>query len=437
MAAQTDKLTAHVNGVPAGYLSPSPDSPKYVFTYFPEAPSDAFVSLMMPVRAESYVWQEGLHPIFQMNLPEGYQKDLLRHRLGPSMPVDDFHLLAITGANGIGRTKILPWGKSPDKDKPATASIELLAHPDSRAALLAALNSVGTENISGVMPKAIAFPPDQKLTLPTQHWILKTGRQDTPGIAINEYLCLELAREMQLPVPKTQLSTDGQVIAVERFDRASDEDIGLEDFCALMGLPPSRKYETTLEAIARHLRIHCTPSELMESSTRLIEMNVLNLVVRNADAHAKNYAMLYSSKENAILAPVYDVLTVSAYPEYAQNPYGLSIGGRKAWNLRKELERLAVEHLNLPKATVADAIEKIAAAMGKVMPMIGQRADEFPEFREVGKRMIRLWQEGFATTAGKAHPPLNIDIGSAKLSDEAPKPKRKGRTTKSTMYPIS
>ena len=78
MAAQTDKLTAHVNGVPAGYLSPSPDSPKYVFTYFPEAPSDAFVSLMMPVRAESYVWQEGLHPIFQMNLPEGYQKDLLR-----------------------------------------------------------------------------------------------------------------------------------------------------------------------------------------------------------------------------------------------------------------------------------------------------------------------------------------------------------------------
>ena len=434
MAAQTDKLVAHVNGIPAGYLSPSPDSPKYVFTYFADASSDAFVSLTMPVRAESYVWQEGLHPIFQMNLPEGYQKDLLRHHLGPSMPVDDFHLLAITGSRGIGRTKIFPWGKAPTKNAPAAASIELLAHPDSKAALLEALNTVGTENISGVMPKAIALPPDQKLTLPTEHWILKTGRQDTPGIAINEYLCLELAREMQLPVPKTLLSTDGQVIAVERFDRAGDEDIGLEDFCALMGLPPYKKYETTLEAIARHLKIHCAPSELMESSTRLIEMNVLNLVVRNADAHAKNYAMLYSSKENAILAPVYDVLTVSAYPDFAQSPYGLSIGGRKAWNLRKELERIAVEHLNLPKTVVADAVEKVSVAMVKVMPMIAQHVEEFPEFREIGKRMIRLWQEGFATTAGKAHPPLNIDMGSAKLSDEAPQPKRKDRTTKSTMY---
>ena len=96
----------------------------------------------------------------------------------------------------------------------------------------------------------------------------------------------------------------------------------------------------TTEAIVRHLRIHCEPGELIACSTRLIEMNVLNLVIRNADAHAKNYAMLYTRKQDAILAPVYDVLTVAAYPEYARNGYGLSIGGRKAWNLRKELERL-------------------------------------------------------------------------------------------------
>ena len=434
MAGQTEKLVAYVNGTPAGYLSPGSDSPKYVFSYFADAQKEAFVSLTMPVRAESYVWPDGLHPIFQMNLPEGYQKDVLRQRLGPSMPIDDFHLLAITGARGIGRTKVFPWGQSPAKNAHPAASIDLLAHADSRAALLAALNTHGVENISGVMPKTIALPPDQKLTLPIEQWILKTGRQDTPGIAINEYLCLELARAMHLPVHETRLSKDGQVIAVARFDRAGEEDIGLEDFCALMGLPPSRKYETTLEAIARHLKIHCAPAKLMESSIRLIEMNVLNLIVRNADAHAKNYAMLYSNNDDATLAPVYDVLTVTAYPEYAQNPYGLSIGGRKSWNLRKELERIAIEHLNLPKSVVADAIEKAAGAMTKVMPKIAQHAEEFPDFRDTGKRMIRLWQEGFAATAGKAHAPLDIDKRAAKISEEISPRKKKGRTTKSTMY---
>ena len=102
MAAQTDKLVAHVNGIPAGYLSPSPDSPKYVFTYFPEAPSDAFVSLTMPVRAESYVWQEGLHPIFQMNLPEGYLFQHIRDFF-PKQEITPMHLLALMGNNGIGR----------------------------------------------------------------------------------------------------------------------------------------------------------------------------------------------------------------------------------------------------------------------------------------------------------------------------------------------
>lgn len=41
---------------------------KHIFSYHPDA-AEA-LSLTMPLRAESYAYQ-GLHPVFQMNLPEG------------------------------------------------------------------------------------------------------------------------------------------------------------------------------------------------------------------------------------------------------------------------------------------------------------------------------------------------------------------------------
>lgn len=436
-----EKLTVEVLGTPVGVLAPSAEKPKYVFSYLPDAPATHFVSLSMPVRPESYEWPEGLHPVFQMNLPEGYQKDLLRQKLGRAMPVDDFSLLALTGSRGIGRVSVYPWGQQRPNTQ-ALPLVEVLAHPDSRAALLAALNEYIVsghrfESISGVMPKVPGLrtlAPDIKLTVTADEWILKTGREDTPGIAINEYLCLELARAMGLPVPRTKLSDDGDVLAVARFDRDSDgTPLGLEDFCALMGMPPHDKYNATMEGIAKHLNMWCAESERISSAKRFVEMVVLNLVVRNADAHAKNYAVLYSSAENATLAPVFDVVTVAAYRDFAQSPFGLSIGGRKAWNLRKELERLCVERLNLPVSVVAIALDKAAAGMQRLVPELGKYANNYPHFRPAGKRMLRLWEEGLHTASGEKGVSVVVDFSAPKFSDEA-RPK-KSRRSKRIMNP--
>ena len=429
---QIEKLAVRLDGRLVGVLSPGDERPQYVFTYLPETPAQDFISLAMPVRAASYIWPEGLHPIFQMNLPEGYQRELLHRRLGPNMPADDFHLLALTGARGIGRLSIHWWDQAP-ATLSGFPSVDLLAYPDSREALLDALSRIDSEGISGVMPKALTLPPDEKLTISTDEWILKTGRQDTPGIAINEFLCMELAREMGLPVPDTHLSHDGNVIAVKRFDRLDGQPIGLEDFCSLMGMPPEMKYGTSMEAIAKHLKNWCAPSKKNDSAIRLVEMIILNLVVRNADAHSKNYAMLYSTREDATLAPVYDVVSVTAYPEYSQSPFGLSIGGRKAWNLRKELEQFSLERLNLNKNTVTAGVEKISVALKKVLPRIAEYAEKYPDFRETGKRMMLLWQEGFAMTAGISNVAAKTDFAAPNLSDK--ERKKKPRTSKQTMNP--
>jgi len=51
--------------------------------YTPDAAPENLVSLTMPVRTESYPWDDELHPIFRMNLPEGYLLQVLQEEFGP------------------------------------------------------------------------------------------------------------------------------------------------------------------------------------------------------------------------------------------------------------------------------------------------------------------------------------------------------------------
>lgn len=78
---------------PSGSLARERD--QYVFTYAPGTAPAAAVSLLMPPRAAQYA-QKTLHPIFQMNLPEGYVLEQLRQRFAKVTPFDPLLLLALT-----------------------------------------------------------------------------------------------------------------------------------------------------------------------------------------------------------------------------------------------------------------------------------------------------------------------------------------------------
>lgn len=389
---------------------------KHVFSYLPDTPLDHFVSLTMPVRGESYVWENGLHPPFQMNLAEGYRKDLLREQFGPVATVDDFSLLALTGASTLGRVTVHPLNRDINAQNATHGSVaEVLARQDSRSALLEYLRTTALDSISGVMPKALAA--DERITLRTLEWILKTGRADTPGICVNEYVCLELARRINLPVPAAKLADDGEVLAIGRFDLdQSKRPLGLEDFCSLLGMAPHEKYDATAERMAYALLAFVATSEKLDSSKRFLDMLILNAAIRNADAHSKNYSLLYSHREDVRLAPVYDVITVHAYPPYAKNPYPVSIGGTKGWNLRKPLERFAAERLNLDPSQVGRTIERISLEMTAVAPLIGELASKYRTFREPAKALLHAWQDGIATLGTKSNP-VHVDFSSAKLSE--------------------
>jgi len=60
------------------------------------------ISLTMPIRTESYSFTN-LHPIFQMNLPEGHLRLAIERAMAKRYGSDDLSMLAILGTNQIGR----------------------------------------------------------------------------------------------------------------------------------------------------------------------------------------------------------------------------------------------------------------------------------------------------------------------------------------------
>jgi serine/threonine-protein kinase HipA len=417
-------LDVYVKERLVGALGPTAGG-AYVFNYLAGTPPEDLVSLTMPVRLESYTWSRGLPPFFLMNLPEGFQKDLVRAKLGPHAEVTDPGLLALTGNRTIGRVRVLPQGQPLTHATDDLSLSTLLATSGSREHLLRYLEAGITDGVSGVMPKTLA----EKTTAALGEYIVKTGPTNYPGLSVNEYLCLEVARRTGLTVPAAELSRDGQVLVVRRFDRPkSGEWLAVEDFCALKGLDPVSKYSGSLEDLAKLLLIYVRGERQGENAVKLYTLLLLNYAVRNADAHLKNFAVTYTGTQDVALAPVYDIVTVTAYPEHVDDIPGLAIAGRKIWPAGKLLRQYGAGRLSLTAAQMNHCIEAVQTAITETAPHVRELADAYPEFREVGKRMLSEWERGAlditptVTAKSRAGETLKQSVG---LSDAVKPPKVK------------
>jgi serine/threonine-protein kinase HipA len=383
-------LDVYVKERLVGMLGPAAGG-AYTFTYLPGTSLEDLVSLTMPVRLESYTWTRGLPPFFLMNLPEGFQRDLVRAKLGPHAEVTDAGLLALTGNRTIGRVRVLPHGQPLTNATDELSLSTLLATSGSREHLLRYLKAGIADGVSGVMPKTLT----EKTTATLGEYIVKTGPASYPALAVNEYLCLEVARRAGLTVPTAELSRDGQVLVVRRFDRPeSGEWLAVEDFCALKGLDPASKYSGSLEDLAKLLLTYVRGELQGENARKLYTLLLLNYAVRNADAHLKNFALTYTSAADVALSPVYDIVTVTVYPEHADDIPGLTVAGKKVWRAGKFLRQYGATRLSLTATQMNRCIEGVQAAITETASKVGELADAYPEFREIGKRMLTEWEQG-------------------------------------------
>jgi serine/threonine-protein kinase HipA len=396
------RLSAYVLGRDVAVLESAGDF-RSVLTYHASTPSDAFVSLTMPVRTESYVWDDTLHPVFQMNLPEGYLLQVLQEQLGPQITASPMALLSVIGRNMVGRIQVAAAGAKLDEPTQPVEVAELLQGDNSEEAFAELVRQHAASGVSGVVPKFLDTQSEdvgrgavhKKTTLLTHRHIIKGSTGRLPYVTLNEHLCMQVAARV-LPTARTELSQDGNALVVHRFDVNDNGQLrlGMEDFCALLGLRPAAKYETTWERVARAVRDHVPGATQLETFRQLATTLLLTYALRNADCHAKNLALLYTSRADVHLSPAYDMITTVAYPGYQQNPPGISFMGKKTWSPGKSLGKFIAATFGVSVKAQVEIVEAISDAVSDIAPRVREAMTRYAAFEDIGKRMLLAWNEG-------------------------------------------
>lgn len=391
------KLTVFVQNQPVATLD-SPDGFKHVLAYYPGATKEQFVSLLMPVRTESYGYPE-LHPLFRMNLPEGFLLSVLQEVAGPQIGASPLNLLALVGRNAIGRVKVTAEGADPTTLPVSFELKSILKGDNSEEAFVQLVRQFAVSGVSGVVPKFLlpgTIGDHNKGTLATEKYIVKGTTSRLPGVALNEHFCMEVARRANIKAANTEVSEDGQALVVHRFDYAEDGTtrLGMEDLCSLLLLRPEQKYDSTWEQVVNRIK-NVTPVKLQrEALSRLADLLLLTYALRNADCHTKNIALLYSGSTDISLAPVYDMLTITVYDDYCNNPPGMPVGGRRTWKPGKALEIFLQTRCQLKPAEILNRVERICQAMVEVSGELVKACTSYESFAEIGPRMLHAWNDG-------------------------------------------
>lgn len=315
---------------------------KYDADYLTKESNQA-ISVSMPLSDESFGTAIA-KPYFAGLLPD----ETARKRLAAALGISDtnaFGMLEIIGGECAGAMALHPHGAdrhSPpsedeilDTQQLAELLEELRGNPllggrqDVRLSLAGAQDKIAVKVVEG----RVAIVKNGE---PTTH-ILKPSIQGLEGTAQNETFCMSLAARLGIQAPDVQCARAGdtEYILVERFDRNPSGKSGVqrlhqEDFCQALSVPPELKYEEeggpgihqSLELINR---VVARPA-----ADRLIflRMQIFHYLVGNADAHAKNFALLYSLDAKApSLSPIYDVVCTASYPELTKR-IAMKIGGR-------------------------------------------------------------------------------------------------------------
>jgi serine/threonine-protein kinase HipA len=424
------KLHVYVHDKAVATLDSS-DGFKHVLTYHPDADETQFVSLLMPVRTESYSYPE-LHPVFRMNLPEGFLLSVLQEELGPHVGASPLNLLAVVGRNAIGRVKVAAVGADPAQAPVPFELAEILRGDNSEAAFVRLVRKHAVSGVSGVVPKFLSYElgDHKKGTLATDRYIVKGSTARLPGAAWNEHLCMQVCRRAGMPTATTQVSDDGQALVVHRFDYEADGHtrletrLGMEDLCSLLALRPEQKYETTWERVVNRIKDVITlPAQQNAALSQLADLILLTYALRNADCHSKNVSLLYRSRQEVWLAPVYDLLTTTAYDDYAQNPPALSFEGRSTWQPGQALQRFLQTRCGVMPADTQERIERICEAVVSVTPEVIATARATDGFYETAKRMLHAWNGGMNSLRLQktwSLPSLDQAIAAAKFSDPLP-----------------
>jgi len=328
------QLTVDLFGRPIGRLAinePSPSPEDWTFTYlsaYLDSRAPVPLSVSMALRGEPHAGAVARNWFCNL-LPEGAVREAVTTRLRIAAN-DDFALLAAIGGECAGAVSIY------DPENP-TENIEGSGETDVATLLEGAQIGEGAWallgtplrlSLAGAQDKIpVIAQPDGRLRLPTpgesSTHILKPDSRRFPGLRDLEALGSALARAIGLAAAHSRpvKVAEHSALLIERYDRqliAGDATRRLhqEDFCQALGYPGELKYESQggprLAACSKLVRqLGLGPAAVQG----LLDWAIFNALIGNADAHAKNLALLRDLDGRLKLAPFYDLVPTLALPE--------------------------------------------------------------------------------------------------------------------------
>ncbi|MGJ0301006.1 type II toxin-antitoxin system HipA family toxin [Aliarcobacter cryaerophilus] len=194
-----------------------------------------------------------------------------------------------------------------------------------------------------------------------EHYLIKFDIANDDGASSDytklEYLYMSMAKEVGIDIPKIELLSHGNLAhyLIKRFDRINGETLHLHSVAGLthtnFNIPMHYSYDELLR-LTRYL----TGSQ--KAVNEQFQRMIFNLVGRNQDDHAKNFA--FTMDKNGIwnLSPAYDI-TYSNGAGYTKN-HQISLNGKTNDFTLKDILGLAKKHSikeNVAKENLEQIVE--------------------------------------------------------------------------------
>ncbi len=354
-------LYVHKAGELAGYLFEMPTSYRFIYDL------DFLVNLSSPIStlklSTGYYDFKELPPVFEQNLPEGINREILQVKTKESV---DFKLLDKLEDN-IGD---LYFSKSPENNKSIKSFsgsylnvLDEILGTNKKIHILEDFSidledryifpqnydiskqeNKQNDGISGFQYKKLCninfeqkkisfdeglakeyiFKPYSKLKAD------KNSEYYFPHIGINEHLFMSFAKnELGFRVPYSAVLKKAEDeeyhYIVKRFDRYNNHRFSKNTFAAFLGLSSARKYDTSSENMFKRIAKELlSPHERME----LLKHYVYSLIIVHEDMHSKNLSLIYDGNK-VLFAPLYDVACTGVYQTSRGYESHLSINGKQ------------------------------------------------------------------------------------------------------------
>ena len=363
------------------------DRNRYAISYESVLLRDS-IALSLPNTQKLYTWEHRFPPFLESFLPEGYLYEIFKNLLAKEYgEVNDYLIYSLLASNIENR---VTFQSEIDSITYPVLSIDEILEDDSTDTFNRLLHTFLNKNaISGVQPKTLAVVKDKESLVLKEH-IVKTWGEEFPYLAENEFFCLKALEGAGVEIPKIHLSKNRRFLLVEKFIYRGDHTLwGFEEVISLMDKNRDKKYSGSYEQVAKMIYQFSTNKK--RSMEQFFKTIVMNYLLKNGDAHLKNFGLLFSDDFSEIrFAPAYDVVNTVVYI-YKDKP-ALMLNGKKIWWSKKVLLRFAQTQCYISKSDSERYYEECMTALKEAIIRLEGYIEEHTHFRSIGTKMLDSWR---------------------------------------------